>query len=131
MTHPETLAEAAVAYTDDQHVVWHGPVVRGPSGVVVLNLEVYLRDGGSLRAQPAWQLDGPPPIDAHIMMVGQPGPLVGSFSNIREKRLFFHYTQWFQPVAPAALTGAVLHIQLHPLDVHLRIELQPSNLVIR
>jgi hypothetical protein len=64
-----TLAESAIAYTDDQHVVWHGPVLLGPSGVIAINLEVYLRDGGSLRDQPTWQLGGPPPIDAYITMV--------------------------------------------------------------
>jgi hypothetical protein len=122
ITHPVTLAESAIAYTDDQHVVWHGPVVLGPSGVVVINLEVYLRDGGSLREQPAWQLGGPPPIDAYIIVVGQTGPLEGSFSNIRENRSF-HFTKWFQPVEPAALVGAVLHLKLHPLEVDLRIEL--------
>ena len=127
ITHPVTLAESAIAYTDDQHVVWHGPVVLGPSGVVAINLEVYLRDGGSLRDQPTWQLGGPPPIDAHITMVGQPGPLEGSFSNIREKRSF-HFTKWFQPVEPAALVGAVLHLQLHPLDVDLRIELGSGSI---
>lgn len=122
-----TLAESAIAHTDDQHVVWYGPVVLGPSGVVVINLEVYLRDGGSLRERPAWQLGGPPPIDAHISVVGQTGPLEGSFSNIREKRSF-HFTKWFQPVEPAALVGAVLHLQLHPLDVGLRIELGTGTL---
>jgi hypothetical protein len=51
--------------------------------------------------------------------LGAPGSL---FSNIREKRSF-HFTKWFQPVEPEALVGAVLHLQLHPLDVDLRIEL--------
>ena len=64
----------------------------------------------------------PAPIDAYITMVGQPGPFQGSFSNIREKRSF-HFTKWFQPVEAATLVGAVLHLQLHPLDVDLRIKL--------
>lgn len=127
ITHPLTLAESAIAYSDDQHVVWHGPVVLGPSGVVAINLEVYLCDGGSLREQPAWQLGGPPPIDAHITVVGQRGPLEGSFSNIREKRSF-HFTKWFQVVERAALVGAVLCLQIHPLDVDLRIELGSGTL---
>ncbi len=122
ITHPLTLVESAIAYTDDQHVAWHGPVVLGPSGVIAINLEVYLRDEGSLRDQPIWQLSGPPPIDAHITLVGHPGPLEGSFSNIRETRSF-HFAKWFQPVDPAALLGAVLHLQVHPLDIDLRIEL--------
>jgi hypothetical protein len=100
-------------------------VVIGPSGVIAINLEVYLRDGGSLRDQPVWQLGGPPPIDAYITTAGRLGPLEGSFSNIREKRSF-HFTKWFQPVDPAVLVGAVLHVQLHPLDVDLRIALDPG-----
>lgn len=120
---PVTLADSAVLHTDDRYLVWRSAVVAGPTGVAVVNVEVALVDGTSIRTNPDWVLDGrPPPIDAYIEMVGEPRLLSGSFSNIRD-RWGFHYTMWCPPVDPALLHGARLHIKIHPVRLHSVVEL--------
>ena len=125
MLDPVTLVEPAVLYSDDRHVVWHAGVILGPSGKIAFGLEIESPTEGTFRVDPAWQLGGPPPIDAYIEPAGEWGPIGGSMSLRREKFAFGFQTT-FQPIDPERLAGAELHIKIHPLGQHLVLILGPE-----
>ena len=122
---PVALVEPEILYSDDHHVVWHAGVVLGPTGTIVLNVEIESRDDRVFRVDPAWRIDGSPPIDAYIDLVGHRGPIEGSFANSVGRRVF-HFQKWFQAIDRERLAGAKLNIKVHPLGLHLAISLDPA-----
>ena len=101
-------------------------MVLGPAGAVVLGLEVDSPIEGLFRTDPAWGLDPPPPpIDAYIWLVSQLVPIVGSCS-LRCGKFAFSYQETFLPVDRELLTGAELHIKIHPLSHHVILPLCPE-----
>jgi hypothetical protein len=122
---PVTLVESEILYSDDRHVVWHAGVTLGPTGAIVLNLEIDSPNERMFRVDPAWRTEGPPPIDSYIEIAGIPGPIEGSFSNSID-RFAFHFQKWFQPIDRERLSTAELHIQIHPLGLHLVRHLSPE-----
>ena len=95
------------------------------TGTIVLNVEIESRDDHVFRVDPAWRIDGPPPIDAYIDLVGHQGPIEGSFTNSVDRRVF-HFQKWLQAIDCQRLAGAKLNIKVHPLDLHLAISLGPA-----
>ena len=119
---PVTLIEPQILHRDDRHTVWHAGLVQGPTGTVVLSLQIDSPEERRFRDDPAWQPGGAPPVDAYIQMPGVAGPAVGSFSFGRDK-FSFHFQEWFQTIDPQRLLGATLHIKIHPLGLDLVIDL--------
>ena len=119
---PVTLVEPQIIYRDERYTVWHAGVVRGPAGTIVLNVEIDSPGERRFRDDPAWQSGGPPPIDAYIQLSGVVGPVAGSFS-LRRERFSFHFQERFLSVESERLPGAKLHIKIHPLDLHVVIDL--------
>ena len=117
-----TLIEPQVLHRDDRYTVWHAGVVHGPAGTIILNLEIDSPEERRFRDDPAWQSGGAPPIEAYIQLPGMAGPVAGSFS-LRRERFSFHFQERFLPVGSEQLPGARLHIKIHPLDLHLIIDL--------
>jgi hypothetical protein len=119
---PEMLVGPHILYRDDRHTVWHAGVVEGPSGSITLSIQIDSREQGRFR-DPEWRTEKPP-IDAYIEVPGLTGPVVGSFSYGPD-RSAFHFQQWFHPVDRQRLPGAELHIKIHPLALHLVVDLTP------
>jgi hypothetical protein len=116
-----------VLHQDGTHTVWHTGIVAGPTGSLHLNLQIDAPEERWFRS-PGWQSGhGPPLIDAYVEVPGEPGPIVPTSFGHGSDRFSFHYLARLFPVTPDRLPGATLHIKIHPLDLHLVIDLGPGR----
>ncbi|HET6212469.1 MAG TPA: hypothetical protein VFE14_06305 [Micromonosporaceae bacterium] len=127
---PVILATPAILHHDDRYTVWHAGVVHGPPGLVVVALDIDSTEPTDWNLNPSSH-----PVDAYIEAPELPWRVVGEngYGADRHTLKFhgrfpgqLHGKRAFSPITGEQLAGARLHIEIHPLDLHLTIELAPQ-----